>query len=177
MVSNETGCVYAERSFTLGVFESIANPALTIVAVGAHYPQTLNASTGAYTAATATLAAVIKAHTVNLTNPRVILMADTNTEGPVAAAASPAHNGVNKTNGELLHDLGQWPTPAVNPPSAPLFNGCCGGETPPFAWEGDRIVANFGSYPATTVLFEPVPDWAVFPNSEFHKGVILSLKL
>jgi hypothetical protein len=101
LVNNETACMYTSRSFTLGVFTSVATPTITVVAVGAHYPQTQNASTGAYENSTATLAAVIKVHTSSLTNPKVILMADTNTEGPEAAAATPGHAGVNKTNGQV----------------------------------------------------------------------------
>ena len=59
---------YDSRSFTLGTFEAAGKEpqkdgATLITAVGAHYPQTLNASTGAYTTAAANLAAAIKAHT------------------------------------------------------------------------------------------------------------------
>lgn len=171
--------MYTDRSFTLGVFSSVTTPARTVVPVGAHFPQTLNASDGAYDQSVATLAAAIKKHTADWATPQVVLMADTNTEGPAAAASSPSHHGVNKTNGELLHDLGLWPNPTVNPPSAPLFKGCCGGEVPPFAWEGDRIVANFGAppTPVATILFDPAPAWATFNNSEFHKGVMLQLSL
>eukprot|EP00038_Savillea_parva_P006231 m.162437 g.162437 ORF g.162437 m.162437 type:complete len:307 (-) comp12192_c0_seq1:160-1080(-) len=178
LVSNETACMYESRSFTIGVFTSTASPSVTIVPVGAHFPQTLNASTGAYTDSVATLAAAIKQHTAGMSSPKVVLMADTNTEGPVAAAASPSHHGVNKTNGQLMHDLGLWADPSTNPPGAPLYNGCCGGESPPFAWQGDRIVATFGgSNPPAKILFDPLPSWADFNESEFHKGVTLQLEL
>lgn len=177
LVRNETACMYTSRSFTLGVFESIHIEGLTVMAVGAHYPQTLNASSGAYEQSTAKLAQAIKKQWQNDAAMKTILMADTNTEGPSAAAASPSHHGVNKTNGQIIYDLGLWSNAATNPPSAPLFKGCCGGETPPFAWEGDRVIANFGSTSQSTVLFDPTPTWADFNNSEFHRGVLFTLHL
>eukprot|EP00966_Prymnesium_polylepis_P047778 1106785-Prymnesium_polylepis.1 len=44
------GCVAPadSRSFAAGVFQSTSDPALVLTVVGAHYPQTLNASTHAY---------------------------------------------------------------------------------------------------------------------------------
>ncbi len=47
----------------------------------------------------------------------------------------------------------------------------------PFQWQGDRIIANFGTNPSATVLFHPAPAWALFSSSEFHKGVLLTLAL
>jgi hypothetical protein len=58
---------------------------------------------------------------------------------------------------QILHDLGVWPDAKSDPPGAPLYKGCCGGDTPPYAWQGDRILANFGmKNPTSTVLFDPV---------------------
>ena len=78
----------------------------------------------------------------------------------------------------LLADLGLWPAakpgvPATPPPGAPLFRGCCASDG--FAWQGDRIVANFGTVAASAVLFDPAPAWATFASSEFHKGLTLTL--
>ena len=59
------------------------------------------------------------------------------------------------------------------PPGSRLFKSCCFNDG--FSWQGDRIVANFGSAPETRVLFDPAPEWAAFDGSEFHKGVELTL--
>ena len=58
-----------------------------------HFPQTLNASTNAYADATANLSATIRAHVgahvgVPVPAAKIVLMADTNTESPEAAAAT-----------------------------------------------------------------------------------------
>lgn len=145
------------------------DPLLVFTVLGAHYPQTLNASTHAYDKATANLRSVF----AQINEPRAVLLADTNTEGPQAAAAAPSHHGVNKTNRELLADLGLW-AGSGEPPGAPLFRGCCSSDN--FSWQGDRIVANFGSVVASRTLFDPAPSWATFAGSEFHKGVELTLR-
>ena len=67
-----------------------------------HYPQTLNASTDAYADATSNLSATIRAHIgahvrVPVPAAKIVLMADTNTEGPEAAAATAGHAGVNRS--------------------------------------------------------------------------------
>lgn len=178
LVANETGCMYSARSYSIGTFSLVTDPSLVITTVGAHYPQTLNASTDAYADATSNLSATIRAHIgahvrVPVPAAKIVLMADTNTEGPEAAAATAGHAGVNRTNGELAADLGFWAASnPVAPPSAKLFKGCCAGDSPPFAWQGDRIIANFGKNPVSTVLFDPAPAWVA---DEFHKGVILEL--
>lgn len=165
-------CLYDQRSYALAEFELIgSDPPLQLAFVGAHFPQTLNASTHAYAEATATLADAIKATGQQL----VVLAADTNTESPAAAAASPSHHGVNKTNAELMFDLGVWSKPGVAPPGSTLFKSCCFNDD--FSWQGDRIIANFGGKPQTRVLFDPAPAWAAFDSSEFHKGVLLTMEL
>ena len=168
---SKIGCVVDGRSFAAGVFQSRSDPALVLTVLGAHYPQTLNASTHAYLQAVGNLSAALKP----LATERAVLLADTNTEGPAAAAASASHNGVNKTNAQILQDLGLWPAKSsAAPPAAPLFKGCCASDN--FSWQGDRIVANFGTVVSSRTLFDPAPDWAVFSGSEFHKGVLLTLK-
>lgn len=165
-------CLYDQRSYVLAEFEMIGSePPVQLAFVGAHFPQTLNASTHAYADATATLSAAIKKTGLK----QVVLAADTNTEGPAAAAASPSHHGLNRTNAELLFDLGVWGQPTVAPPGSTLFRSCCVSDG--FSWQGDRVVANFGSKPQTRALFDPAPAWAAFDSSEFHKGVLLTMEL
>ena len=166
-----SGCLFDDRSFAAGVFQSRRDPSFVLTVLGAHYPQTLNASTHAYAQASANLGGVLRQLGAN---NRAVLLADTNTEGPDAAAASASHHGVNRTNAQILADLGLWPGPDL-PPAAPLFRGCCYNDG--FSWQGDRIIANFGSVAASRTLFDPVPDWAAFAGSEFHKGVSLTLRL
>ena len=167
-----SGCMFDDRSFAAGVFQSRRDPSLVLTVLGAHYPQTLNASTHAYAQASANLSGVLRQLGAN----RTVLLADTNTEGPVAAAANASHHGVNRTNAQILADLGLRPAPgAAAPPAAPLFKGCCYSDG--FSWQGDRIVANFGSVAASRTLFDPAPSWAAFAGSEFHKGVSLTLRV
>ena len=167
-----SGCMFDDRSFAAGVFQSRRDPSLVLTVLGAHYPQTLNASTHAYAQASANLSGVLRQLGAN----RTVLLADTNTEGPVAAAANASHHGVNRTNAQILADLGLRPSPgAAAPPAAPLFKGCCYSDG--FSWQGDRIVANFGSVAASRTLFDPAPSWAAFAGSEFHKGVSLTLRV
>lgn len=164
--------MFSERSFAAGVFQSWREPSLILTVLGAHYPQTLNVSTHAYAQATANLGGVLKQLGAN----RTVLLADTNTEGPEAAAASASHHGVNKTNLQILLDLGLLPAASAAAPAAtPLYRGCCYSDG--FSWQGDRIVANFGSVAASHTLFDPAPAWAAFAGSEFHKGVRLTLRL
>ena len=85
---------------------------------------------------------------------------------------NPDSPSVPTANGELAADLGFWTHSLATPPSAKLFKGCCAGDSPPFAWQGDRVIANFGKDPTSTVLFDPAPAWVA---DEFHKGVILEL--
>jgi len=166
-----SGCVVESRSFAAGAFQNLSNPELVLTVVGAHFPQTLNASTHAYANATANLRSVFSA----LDQKRNVLLADTNTESPEAAAANSSHHGVNKTNAQLLADLGLWPAGSAQPPpAAPLFRGCCASDN--FSWQGDRIVADFGTVVSSKVLFDPAPSWATFSGSEFHKGVLLTLR-
>lgn len=167
-----SGCMFDDRSFAAGVFQSRRDPSLVLTVIGAHYPQTLDASTHAYAQASANLSGVLRQLGAN----RTVLLADTNTEGPDAAAASASHNGVNRTNAQILADLGLRPAAsATAPPAAPLFRGCCYSDG--FSWQGDRIIANFGSVAASRTLFDPAPGWAAFAGSEFHKGVSLTLRL
>ena len=165
-------CLYDQRSYALAEFELIgSDPPFQLAFVGAHFPQTLNASTHAYADATAALAAAIKKTGLK----QVVLAADTNTESPAAAAASPSHHGVNKTNAELMVDLGVWSQPGVAPPGSTLFKSCCFSDE--FSWQGDRIIANFGGKAQSRSLFDPAPAWAAFDSSEFHKGVLLTMEL
>ena len=169
LLSNATGCVYDLRSFAIGTFRSVADPTFTLTVVGAHYPQTLNASTHAYADATATLAGLLRKQEPSA----VVLLADTNTESPEAAAAKPEHHGVNRTNAQLAADLGISPSGGAEPPAATLFRACCYSDG--FDWQGDRIIANFGRAGESTLLFDPAPAWAAFEGSEFHKGVLFTL--
>jgi len=171
---NMTGCLVPSRSFAAGIFSLRSDPSVVLAVVGAHFPQTLNASTHAYEDATAAVSDQLR---TLWDGGRTVFMADTNTEGPVAAAAQPSHHGVNRTNGQLLADIGLWPSspPIKEPPAAPLYLGCCYSDN--FSWQGDRIVANFGTVRSSRVLFDPVPDWAAFEDSEFHKGVQLELAI
>ena len=84
-----------------------SSPPFELTVVGAHFPQTLNASTHAYANTTNHLKKVL----LREAGPsgRVLLVADTNTENATAAAATPLHHGVNKSNAELLHDMSVWP--------------------------------------------------------------------
>ena len=63
------------------------------------------------------------------------------------------------------------------PAGSRLYKGCCYGDGGgSFQWQGDRIIANFGKAASTRVLFsDPVPSWAQFNGSEFHKGVLFTL--
>ena len=176
------GCLVPNRSYAAGTFQSKANPAMIVAVLGAHFPQTLDASTHAYEDATKSANAVLGRLWNNVPNKsaqllflRTVFLGDTNTEGPKAAAAKLSHHGVNKTNGQLMADMGLWAhaDPRGEPPGAPLFRGCCFNDN--FSWEGDRIIANFGKAVASKVLFDPAPAWAEFDGSEFHKGVYVVL--
>jgi hypothetical protein len=167
-----SGCLVPSRSYAAGTFQSKSHPALIVAVMGAHFPQTLDASTHAYENATRNATRVFR----KLGNhERALFLGDTNTEGPEAAAANQSHHGVNKTNGELMADMALWGRNGTRgePPGAPLFKGCCYSDG--FSWEGDRIIANFGSVVSSQVLFDPAPAWAAFSGSEFHKGVRLVL--
>ena len=182
------GCLTAGRSFAAQSFqasrsaEDVSQPE-SITVVSAHFPQTQH-NASAYAEATQKLKATLSSL---YSSKQTILMADTNTESPTAAAALPYHNstgGVNKTNAELMTDIGLWSS-TDEPPAAPLFEGCCctpfyPGDTP-FSWQGDRIVATFGTPTASRHLFDPAPQWACndelrkSTGAEFHKGVMLTL--
>ena len=166
------GCLVPHRSYAAGTFQSKHNPMLIVAVMGAHFPQTLNASTHAYENATKNANGVLRKL---WNNGRTIFLGDTNTEGPEAAAANISHHGVNKTNGELMADMALWGHNDTRgePPGAPLFKGCCYSDG--FSWQGDRIIANFGKVVSSQVLFDPAPAWAAFNGSEFHKGVRLVL--
>jgi len=182
-----TGCLAPGRSFAAGVFAP-AGGGVALTVASAHFPQTQH-NASAYAEATATLRAVLARLGAHKPEAATVLLADTNTESPQAAASTAWHNssgGVNKTNAALLSDLGLWASPD-EPPAAPLFKGCCctpffAGDTP-FSWEGDRIVANAGSPASSRVLFDPPPAWACSEElrnatgSEFHKGVAFDLVL
>jgi len=173
-VESDVGCVYDGRSFAAARFDSKEVDSVSLSVVGAHYPQTLNASTHAYDDATAVLKSVFETLSASEKTAPAILLADTNTESPAGAAVSPDHHGVNKTNKQLASDLGIWHS-QFEPPSTPLYYGCCYSDG--FQWQGDRIISNAGSLLDHTVLFDPVPSWAAFEESEFHKGVRAMLKL
>lgn len=76
-----------------------------------------------------------------------------------------------------MFPLGLWRTSSNSaPPGAPLYNGCCYSDG--FAWQGDRALANFGSLVSYKIMFDPAPVWAgsaKFNQSEFHKGVMITL--
>jgi hypothetical protein len=167
LLRSEHGCLVPGRSYAIGAFALRQAPSEKVTILGAHFPQTLNASTHAYANATAAAAEILGR--VGGTE-RAALLADTNTEGPEAAAALPSHHGVNRTNAQLLADIGLWPRAStVEPPAAPLYKGCCYNDG--FGWQGDRIIANFGRVEGYRVLFDPAPAWAAFNTSEFHKGI------
>ena len=168
LLSNATGCMHERRSFAVGAFRSIEDPTFALTVVGAHYPQTRTAAR-AYAKGTAALKAALQEQPA----AAVVLLADTNVESPEAAAARPAHHGVNRTNAQLAVDLGIWPRGGAEPPAAPLFEACCYDDG--FQWQGDRIAANFGRAGDSRLLFDPVPPWAAFDGSQFHKAVTLTL--
>ena len=167
------GCLTPSRSFAAGVFAPVsAEGGLQEVTVfGAHFPQTLNASTGAYAAATAAVRRELRALGWR-PHRRLVFMGDTNTEGPEAAAANASHHGVNRTDAQLMADMGVHAAPLQ---ASPLFRSCCYSDA--FSWQGDRIIATFGRAAHFEPLFDPTPAWAAFPGSEFHRGVRLSLAL
>jgi len=170
------GCVYPGRSYVAGVFEKKNDPNAAIAAVvGAHFPQTLS-NRSAYEETIAALRRVLE----QLDEKNVILLADTNTEGPEAAAKTPTHAGFNRTNLQLMNDLGLWSSQESRPPATPLYRGCCLNDG--FQWQGDRIILNFGDAKSifSRVLFEnasSLPWVQSCPNSEFHKGVLMSVSV
>lgn len=183
---SKVGCVVPHRSFAIGEFEYISNSdhdgvstdetsietrQEVVTVLGVHFPQTINASTGAYDDTIASLRNILKTFDTSF----VLFMADTNTESPAAASAGgPSHHGVNRTNREMFIDLGLWsPNASDDPPSAPLFRSCC--ENDDFQWQGDRIIASSGRLIASNVLFDDVPAWAECDDSEFHKGVAVTI--
>jgi hypothetical protein len=181
--SSITGCVSSGRSFAASAFMS-ATSTTPLAVVSAHFPQTQH-NMSAYADATASLRNTFS----RLGAGHAVIMADTNTESPSAAAAHPYHNtsgGVNRTNAQLLSDIGLWAR-TDEPPAAALFDGCCctpfGPWDTPFSWQGDRIIANVGSAIDSRHLFDPAPQWACSDElrkttgSEFHKGVHLTLSL
>lgn len=197
------GCLTAGRAFAAATFSSSKvrsgatgrAPPSALVVVAAHFPQTQH-NASAYGEATQKLKSVLASHAHTHdraqvgTTANTILMADTNTESPTGAAKHPYHNstgGVNKTNAELMADIGLWPYGPKEPPAAPLFDGCCctpfGPWDTPFSWQGDRIVATFGTPAASRHLFDPAPEWACndelrnTTGAEFHKGVHLTLEI
>ncbi|KAL1522388.1 hypothetical protein AB1Y20_017378 [Prymnesium parvum] len=170
-LANLSGCITPSgtRSFAAGVFQSISRPELVLTVLGAHFPQTLNESTQAYAHAVRNLSSLL----LGMYTKNAVLLADTNTEGPAAAAANISHHGVNKSNAQLLSDLGLWPATAQKePPASPLFKSCCYSDD--FSWQGDRIISNFGTVTSSKKLFDPAPPWAC---GELHKGVMLTLQV
>lgn len=168
VVTTDVGCVYDSRSYAAASFKSKAEPDFSVVIVGAHYPQTLNASTHAYVDANDKLKSVFAKLAV--AGGHAIFLADTNTESPEAAALKPDHHGVNRTQLQLATDLGIW-SGTTEPPAAPLYYGCCYSDG--FDWQGDRVIANFGTVVESHILFDPAPSWANMSAtpSEFHKGM------
>lgn len=165
------GCIVKSRSFVAATFQH-RETSQNVTIVGAHYPQTLNASTHAYEDATASLRQIFSL--LPDSGGKAVLLADTNTESPAGAARLPDHHGLNKTNRDILFDLGLWSS-KIEPPAAPLYRGCCYSDG--FSWQGDRIIATFGKVVSSQILFDdPVPTWAAFPSSEFHKGMRLTLE-
>ena len=170
----DVGCTYETiRSYyAAGSFKSKVDPGLSVVVVGAHYPQTWNASNNAYVDANAKLKSVF-ANLIVTGGPLAIILADTNTESPEGAAVGgPTHHGLNKTQKQLATDLGIWEKKG-EPPAPPLYYGCCFSDG--FQWQGDRIVSNFGKFVNSQILFDPAPWWANQTTepytSEFHKGI------
>ena len=159
-LDDEVGCLYEGRSFAMARFVC-KNTNLTVRVVGAHFPQTLT-DRNAYDIAITVLRSKIN-H-----GERLIFLADTNTEGPEAAASFPSHHGWNRTNAQLLEDLlGEKEKPIA----APLFSGCC--QNDGYQWQGDRVMTNFGTVNTSSILFNDPPSWANCTGSEFHKGVSL----
>ena len=106
MLRHSSGCLFEGRSYVVAVLRRIDDPSYEVTAVGAHFPQTLNASSGNYQAAIASLKNTLLQ--INATMSRVVFMADTNTESPNAAARNSSHRGLNKTNAAMMTDLGLW---------------------------------------------------------------------
>jgi len=183
LVKSANGCLTPARSYAAGVFQLRAQKKkhekgnlAPVTIFGAHFPQTLNASTHAYTDATVAVQSKLQSLGWSRTDS-TIFMADTNTEGPAAAAANVSHHGVNKTNGQLFSDIGVWPaaTASQDPPGATLFNSCCYSDA--FSWQGDRVLSNFGTVVKQTPLFDPTPAWADFAGNEMHRGIYVSLQV
>jgi hypothetical protein len=164
-IDDEVGCLYEGRSFAMARFSHKEVSNLTVHVVGAHFPQTLT-NRDAYEVAIKTLRSKLRP------GERLIFLADTNTEGPEAAASVPSHHGWNRTNTQMLEDLlGE----KEEPRAAPLFPGCC--QNDGYQWQGDRAMANFGAVSSSHVLFEDPPTWANCSVSEFHKGVSLVIEV
>ena len=162
MLAYDIGCLYKGRSYSMARFASLKERTRIVHVIGAHFPQTLS-DPDAYESAISVIRSKLKP------DEFVVFMADTNTEGPAAAAKEPSHHGWNRTNTQIFEDLGV----KGKPRAAPLFSGCCQNDN--YQWQGDRLMTNFGKVAEYQILFQEPPKWANCSDSEFHKGISLKI--
>lgn len=154
--SRQKGCMVAEdRPYVVQAFEHLSDN-LRVLVVGAHFP---HRDLG--TALSDSIRAVGNATGID----SVLLIADTNVNRPHAWPLCPA--SLCRSNVDLLRAL-KVPR-ADGTLGTDLLKTCCRNPPYGFAFEFDRIIANFGSAMSTELYDDPAPNWTV---GAFHKGII-----
>lgn len=149
------GCmVKDDRAYVVQVFEHLTE-SLKVVVIGAHFPhRTLG------TTLSASLRGVVNASGVEST----LLIADTNINRPGAFPVCP--RSLCSSSVEIFQGLDI--VRADQAVSTVLEKTCCLNPPYGFAFEFDRIIANFGTSMTTELHDDPTPSWAV---GAFHKSI------
>jgi len=156
--AGETGCMVTEdRPYVVQMFEHLKEN-LRVIVVGAHFPHgTIGTTMGE------SIRAVANATGVDA----VVLIADTNINSPhhMWCLGDIQHNHC-KSSTDIFKTIGV--PHADKSITTALLKTCC--RNPPFgyAFEFDRVIANFGTSMATQLHDDPAPTWAA---GKFHKGI------
>jgi len=149
------GCMEAykpDRSFIVQVFEHRGNSGMRLAVVGAHFPHgSLDRLEGINE-----LGNAIR----NTGIDKVIFAADVNQEQYVSSTSIMQRMGVPN---------------AASSVSTELLPSCCKNDG--FSHTYDRVIANFGAAMGTTMLMDPLPEFASTGTWAFHKGMLGKLQV
>jgi len=157
--AGERGCMVPDdRPYVVQLFEHRTED-LKLVVVGAHFPhRQLGSALGE------AIQRVVNSTGVDAT----LLIADTNINRPSAWPLCPA--SLCASSADLMKALGV--ARAAEVLATDLLKTCCLNPPYGFAFEFDRVIANFGTAMTTELHDDPAPGWAV---GAFHKGVTARL--
>lgn len=147
--AKQSGCmVDRDRPFIVQLLES-ASGLEPVIVIAAHYPHSSDRDSLRLALATVMNASRVKS---------VVLIADTNEFDYVS-------------NEQILADIG------VSGPvqGSELFASCCYDSDYYSSMTFDRVIASFGCSMRSSMLFDPVPEWAKV--GEFHKAILAHLEI